>query len=75
MTLDATATATATFPTPPARLPIALVGAGAIGRMHAERCLTHPAVQLVALADPTEAGQAYARSIGVAAFADHRALL
>jgi predicted dehydrogenase len=60
------------------RLPIALIGAGAIGRMHAERCLTHPDVELVAIADPSEAGQAYARSIGVAAcaaYTDYRALL
>jgi len=60
---------------PNARMPIALIGAGAIGRMHAERCLTHPDVVLAAIADPTEAGQAYARSIGVPAFADHRGLL
>lgn len=61
----------------PAQAPfgIALIGAGAIGRMHAERCLRHPDVQLAAIADPTEAGRAYAESVGVPWFADHRALL
>jgi len=54
---------------------VALIGAGAIGRMHAERCLRHPDVHLAAIADPTEAGRAFARSIGVPWFAGHRDLL
>jgi len=60
--------ATATFP-------IALIGVGAIGRMHAERCRRHDRVHLTAIADPTDAGRAFAESIGVPWFADHQALL
>jgi predicted dehydrogenase len=44
------------------RFGIGLIGAGAVGRMHAER-------------DPTDAGRAFAESIGVPWFADHHALL
>ncbi len=59
----------------PDSLGIALIGAGAIGRMHAERCMRHPDVHLAAIADPTEAGRAFAASLGVSWFADHRELL
>ena len=62
-------------PPAPAKLQIGLIGAGAIGRMHAERCLRHDRVQLAAIADPTPAGRAFAESIGVPWFADHAALL
>ena len=54
---------------------IALIGAGAIGRMHAERCLRHPDVHLAAIADPTEAGRAFAEGLAVPWYADHRELL
>jgi predicted dehydrogenase len=54
---------------------IALIGAGAIGRMHAERCARHPLVHLAAVADPTDAGRALAAAHGVPWFSDHRALL
>lgn len=54
---------------------IGLIGVGAIGRMHAERCLRHDQVQLAAIADPTEAGRAFAESVGVPWFATHQALL
>ena len=57
------------------RLPIALIGAGGIGRPHAERMLRHPDVSLAGIADPTPAGRAYAESIGAPWFADHRELL
>lgn len=59
----------------PASFGIALIGAGAIGRMHAERCRRHERVHLVAIADPSDAGRAYAASIGVPWFAGHAALL
>lgn len=36
-----------------AKLPIAVIGAGAIGRKHVERTLRHAEVQLVAIVDPT----------------------
>jgi predicted dehydrogenase len=57
------------------RLPIALIGAGGIGRPHAERMLRHPDVALAGIADPTPAGRAYAESIGVPWFAQPEALL
>jgi predicted dehydrogenase len=58
-----------------ARLPIALIGAGGIGRPHAERLLRHPDVRLAGIADPTPAGRAFAESIGTPWFADHCDLL
>ena len=60
---------------PPHRLPIALIGAGGIGRPHAERMLRHPEVSLAGIADPTPAGRAYAESIGAPWFATHAELL
>lgn len=57
------------------KLPIALIGAGGIGRTHADRLLRHPDVSLAGIADPTPAGKAFAESIGAPWFADHRALL
>ncbi len=57
------------------KLPIALIGAGGIGRPHAERMLRHPDVSLAGIADPTPAGKAFAESIGAPWFADHRELL
>ncbi len=57
------------------RLPIALIGAGGIGRPHAERLLRHPDVSLAGIADPTPAGKDFAESIGAPWFADHRELL
>jgi predicted dehydrogenase len=57
------------------RLPVALIGAGGIGRTHADRLLRHPDVWLAAIADPTPGGRAFAESINVPWFVDHRALL
>jgi predicted dehydrogenase len=56
-------------------MPVALVGAGGVGRMHIERLARHPSVALCAVADPTEAGRAAGAAAGVPVFADHRALL
>lgn len=61
-------------PHAPDSLGLALIGAGAIGRMHADRCQHHPDVQLAAIADPTDSGRAFAAGLGVPWFADHRAL-
>jgi predicted dehydrogenase len=58
-----------------ARLPVALIGAGGIGRPHAERMLRHPDVSLAGIADPTPVGRAYAESIGTPWFATHAELL
>jgi predicted dehydrogenase len=57
------------------KLPVALIGAGGIGRTHADRLLRHPDCSLAAMADPTPAGRAFAESVGVPWFADHLALL
>lgn len=57
------------------RLPIALIGAGGIGRTHAQRLLRHPDAALAGIADPKPAGRAYAESIGAPWFADPRELL
>jgi predicted dehydrogenase len=63
------------MPANSSRLPLAVIGAGAIGRMHAERIQRHPDVQLAAVADPSESARAYAEQVGVPWFADHRELL
>lgn len=57
------------------KLAIALIGAGGIGRPHAERMLRHPDVALAGIADPTPAGRAFAESIGVPWFAEPAELL
>ena len=51
------------------KLPIALIGAGGIGRPHAERMLRHPDVSLAGIADPNataevEAERAFLRTVG-----------
>ena len=63
-------------PTPSAtRLPVAVMGAGAIGRMHIERILSHPDVSLAGIADPSDAARELAAAAGVPWFADPLALL
>jgi len=59
----------------PTRMPVAVFGAGAIGRMHLERMLSHPDIAPAAVADPTPAARDYAAGIGVPWFADYRELL
>ncbi len=56
-------------------MPVAVVGAGAIGRMHLERMLAHPDIAPAAVADPGEGVRAYAGQIGVPWFADYREML
>lgn len=56
-------------------MPVAVIGAGAIGRMHIERMLHHPDVSVAAIADPTPAARALAESLGLAWFSDYRELL
>lgn len=48
-----------------ARLPVLLVGAGAIGRMHAQRLRLHPQLCLAGVAEPAQAGRALAAEHGV----------
>jgi predicted dehydrogenase len=57
------------------KLPVALIGAGGIGRTHAERLLRHADCTLAAIADPTPAGRDFAASIDVPWFAQPDALL
>ena len=47
------------------RLRLLLVGAGVIGRAHAERVRASDAFELAGIADPSTAGAAYAESLGV----------
>lgn len=60
---------------PASRMPVAVMGAGAIGRMHVDRMLVHPEVSVAGIADPTPAAAEFARERGVPYFGDHRALL
>jgi predicted dehydrogenase len=62
-------------PASPARMPVAVIGAGAIGRMHVERMLRHPDVAVAGIADPTPAARDFAAAAGVPWFADPNALL
>jgi predicted dehydrogenase len=56
-------------------MPVAVIGAGAIGRMHVERLQVHPAVDIAAVADPSPAARELAGAAGVPWFADYRELL
>jgi predicted dehydrogenase len=56
-------------------MPVAVLGAGAIGRMHIERLLAHDAVELAAIADPSEAARELAARLDVPWFGDPLDLL
>lgn len=58
-----------------ARMPVALIGAGAIGRMHHERALVHPEVRIAAVADPSPEARAWASQQGLPWFEDAGDLL
>lgn len=60
---------------PSARLPVLVMGCGAIGRMHIERIVRHPAVMLAGIADPAEASRSLAAELGVPWSADPLDLL
>lgn len=57
------------------RLPIAIVGAGGIGRAHALRGLQSDAVTVVAVADPSAASREFAAQCGIPWFGDHLTML
>lgn len=57
------------------KLPLAVIGAGLIGRTHIERARASPFIDLVGIADPTPAAAELAQAAGVPCFADHRSLL
>lgn len=54
---------------------LALIGAGAIGRMHVERARSHAQCEIVAIADPSPQAESFAREQGLRWFADYRAML
>jgi predicted dehydrogenase len=57
------------------KLPLAVIGAGLIGKTHIDRALSSERMRLVAVADPTPAGAELARAAGVPFYTDHRQLL
>ena len=57
------------------QLGIAVVGAGAIGRAHAELIAASEVARLVAIADPADYARGLAERLDVAWVADHRAML
>ena len=57
------------------RLPIAVIGAGLVGRTHIDRVLREPGLQLVGIADPAPAAQQVAEAAGVRWFAEFDAML
>src|SRR5947209_4387468 len=57
------------------RLPIAVIGAGVIGRTHIDRTLSSARLRLVAIADPSPGAAELARATGTPHFTDHRAML
>lgn len=58
-----------------ARLSIAVIGCGQIGRTHIDRALRSTSVELVATADPAPSAGELARAAGVPHFDDHRTML
>ena len=57
------------------RIPIAVIGAGLIGRTHVDRALRQPRFDLVGVADPSEDGRRVAESAAVAWFSDFERML
>lgn len=57
------------------RMPVAVLGAGAIGSMHIERLIAHDQVTLAAIADPSSAARELAAHLDVPWFADPMDLL
>ncbi len=58
-----------------AKMPVAVIGAGVIGKTHADRALKHADVALAAIADPAPAARALAESLSVPWFADYEQML
>ena len=57
------------------RIPIAVIGAGLIGRSHVQRALEQPGIELVGVADPSEEGRRVAESCNVPWFSDFDRML
>jgi predicted dehydrogenase len=56
------------------RIPLAVVGAGLIGRSHIDRALRGPHFDLVGVADPSDGAREFAQAAHVAWFADFAAM-
>ena len=52
------------------KLNIAVIGAGLIGKVHAEQIIDHPDCQLCAIADPGAPGRDFAQENGIAWYQD-----
>jgi predicted dehydrogenase len=57
------------------RIPIAVIGAGLIGRTHVDRTLARDDVHLVGIADPSPDGRQVAEGAGVPWFSDFESML
>lgn len=57
------------------KLPVGVIGAGLIGKMHIDRALKHSEVELVGIADPTPEGKRVAVEVGIRWFADYVEML
>ena len=57
------------------RMPIAVIGAGLIGREHIDRALKQPDVRLVGIADPSDEGRRIAESASVPWYSDFDRML
>jgi len=57
------------------RMPVALIGAGQIGRAHTRHADAHPDVQICGVADPADAAREWAQERGLQWYADARDLL
>ena len=57
------------------KLPIAVIGAGLIGKVHIDLAANHNEVCLAAIADPSETARQMAASYNVPWFADYRSML
>lgn len=55
-------------------LRVAVIGAGVFGRFHANLLKAEPEMDLVAVADPTDAARALGESVGVPSFTSYQAL-
>lgn len=57
------------------KMNVAVIGAGAIGRMHIDIAQRHDSVAIAAIADPSDAARELARARGIPWFSDYRDML
>ena len=56
-------------------IPVAVIGAGLIGRTHIDRALKQPGLALAGIADPSDEARRLAQSVNVPWFADYAAMM